>query len=254
MILIDTHLHLLKEDNKNISEIIKRAEDNDVKYLILGGSSIKDNLENISLAKEHDNIFITLGYHPEEVLNISNDDLVLLENQIIENKEKVVGIGEIGLDYFYNKNNQNEQKELFIKQIKLANKYNKPIVVHSRDAVMDTLNILKQNKCFGVIHCFSGSLEVAKEYIKLGYKLGIGGVLTFKNSNLKNIINDIPINSILLETDSPFLSPDRGTKNEPKNIRIIAEYLSNLTNHTIDEIASITTNNAIDVFDLKYII
>ena len=144
----------------------------------------------------------------------------------------------------------NFQKELFIKQIQLANKYNLPIVIHSRDAVKDTIDIIKNYKSFGVIHCFSESKEVANEYIKLGYKLGIGGVLTFKNSNLKDVIKDIPLENIVLETDSPFLSPIRGSVNEPKNIKLIAECLSNIKNITISEVAKKTTDNVCKVFNI----
>ena len=172
------------------------------------------------------------------------------EKQIIENKDKLVAIGEIGLDYHYTKKNKEKQKELFIKQIQLANKYNLPIVIHSRDAVKDTIDILKNYKSFGVIHCFSESKEVANEYIKLGYKLGIGGVLTFKNSNLKDVIKDIPLENIVLETDSPFLSPIRGSVNEPKNIKLIAECLSNIKNITISEVAKKTTDNVCKVFNI----
>ena len=169
----------------------------------------------------------------------------------VENRNnKIVAIGEIGLDYHYTKKNKEKQKELFIKQIQLANKYNLPIVIHSRDAVKDTIDILKNYKSFGVIHCFSESKEVANEYIKLGYKLGIGGVLTFKNSNLKDVIKDIPLENIVLETDSPFLSPIRGSVNEPKNIKLIAECLSNIKNITISEVAKKTTDNVCKVFNI----
>ena len=249
MILVDTHFHLL-ENEENIDKIINDAKKDGVCYFILGGCSKKDNLYNIEVSKKYKNIYLSLGYHPDEASNITKDDIKYLEKQIMENKDKLVAIGEIGLDYHYTKENKDKQKELFITQIKLANKYNLPIVIHSRDAVKDTIDILKEYKSFGVIHCFSESLEIAKEYINLGYKLGIGGVLTFKNSNLKETIKNISIENVVLETDSPFLSPIRGSINEPKNIKLIAEYLSEVKEISLNEVANITTKNANTTFGL----
>ena len=248
MILIDTHFHI--EKDSDLEKIVNDAKKEDVLYLILGGNSKEDNLLNIKACKNYNNIYLTLGYHPDCADSYTLEDLILLAKQIIENKDKLLAVGEIGLDYHYTKENKDKQKELFIKQILLANKYNLPIVIHSRDAVKDTLDILKNYKSFGVIHCFSESKEVANEYIKLGYKLGIGGVLTFKNSNLKDVIKDIPLENLVLETDSPFLSPIRGSVNEPKNIKLIAECLANVKNTTISEIANKTTDNVCKTFNL----
>lgn len=249
MILIDTHFHI--EKDSNLKQIVEDSKKEDVLYLILGGNSKEDNLLNIKASLEYDNIYLTLGYHPDCADNYTLDDLTLLEKQIIENKDKLLAIGEIGLDYHYTKENKVKQKELFIKQILLANKYNLPIVIHSRDAVKDTLDILKEYTSYGIIHCFSESKEVANEYIKLGYKLGIGGVLTFKNSNLKVVIKDISLENLVLETDSPFLSPIRGSVNEPKNIKLIAKCLSDIKNVSLEEVANITTDNVCKTFDLQ---
>lgn len=249
MILIDTHFHI--EKDSNLKQIVEDSKKEDVLYLILGGNSKEDNLLNIKASLEYDNIYLTLGYHPDCADNYTLDDLTLLEKQIIENKDKLLAIGEIGLDYHYTKENKVKQKELFIKQILLANKYNLPIVIHSRDAVKDTLDILKEYTSYGIIHCFSESKEVANEYIKLGYKLGIGGVLTFKNSNLKDVIKDISLENLALETDSPFLSPIRGSVNEPKNIKLIAKCLSDIKNVSLEEVANITTDNVCKTFDLQ---
>ena len=247
---IDSHLHLSNEDY-DIDEVIKRAKENDVRYFITGGINKENNLCDIKLSKKHKEIYITLGYHPEYADEITEEDLELLERQIIENKEKVVGIGEIGLDYHYTKENKDRQIWLLKSQIEIANKYNLPVVIHSRDATLDTYNILKETKAKGVIHCFSGSLETAKEYIKLGFKLGIGGVVTFKNSNLKEVIKELDIENIILETDSPYLSPIRGSKNEPKNIKLIGEFISNIYNLEEQKIKNITTKNVINIFNLK---
>ncbi len=140
---------------------------------------------------------------------------------------------------------------MFKRQLDIAKNYNLPVVIHTRDAFLDTYNILKEYDLKGIIHCFSGSLEVAKKYINLGYYLGIGGVVTFKNSNLKEVVKKIGIDNIVLETDSPYLSPFRGKKNEPANIKYICEYLTKIFDLSYDEVAEKTTLNAKSVFDIK---
>lgn len=245
---IDTHLHLAYEYD-DINYVIKNAYDKGVFCLILGGSSPKDNGENMKIISDFDNMYAAVGYHPEFANVISNQDLRLLE-KFIENNNKIIAIGEIGLDYYYENNNKKEQIELFKKQLNLAVKYSLPVVIHSRDAFLDTYNILKQYKLKGVIHCFSGSYEVAQKYIQLGYYLGIGGVVTFKNSNLKDVIQKIGLDNIVLETDSPYLSPIRGKKNEPANIVYIRDYLSKLLDIDVDRVEEITNFNAMSLFDL----
>ncbi len=246
--LIDTHFHLPDNINELESEI-RRAKENNVNYMILGGTNKEENIIMIDITRKYNNIFLTLGYHPEYADIIKEEDLKLLEDQIQNNN--IIAIGEIGLDYHYENSNKNNQQKLFISQLELARKYNLPVVIHSRDATEDTYNILKKYNLNGVIHCYSGSLEMAKRYINLGYKLGIGGVLTFKNSKLKDVVKNIDLKNIILETDSPYLSPDRGNINEPSNIKIIAEYLAKITDKSLEEIAKITTNNAVELFDLK---
>lgn len=247
---IDSHLHLSNEDY-DIDEVIKNAKENDVNYLITGGTNKENNLCDIELSKKYKEIYITLGYHPEYADETTEEDLELLEKQIVENKKKVVGIGEIGLDYHYTKENKDRQIWLLKRQIEIANKYNLPVVIHSRDATLDTYNILKETRAKGVIHCFSGSLETAKEYIKLGFKLGIGGVVTFKNSNLRDVVKELNIEDIVLETDSPYLSPIRGSKNEPKNIKIIASFIGEIKELSENEMQIITTKNVKDIFKFE---
>lgn len=244
---IDTHCHLSNEEY-DIDEVIKNANSEDVNILITGGTNKENNCSDILLSKKYKNVYITLGYHPEYASFITKKDLDDLEKQIVENKDKVVGIGEIGLDYHYGKENKEKQIELFKKQILLANKHHLPIVVHTRDATFDTINIIKELKPTGVIHCFSGSLEIAKEYINLGFKLGIGGVVTFKNSNLKNIISEIGIDNIVLETDSPYLSPKRGEKNEPRNIKLIFDFLCFLLPLDKNYIKNKLYDNSVKIF------
>lgn len=249
---IDTHCHVSKNDYDDIDKVIEEAKKENVLYLIVSGCDKKGIKEAIDIAKRYDNIFLALGFHPSEVSTTTNDDLIQLE-EIVKKNKNIVAIGEIGLDYHWEKDNKEEQKELFVKQIRLAKKLQLPIVVHTRDAFKDTYDILKAENYKGVIHCFSGNMENAKMYLSLGFYLGIGGVLTFKNTNLKETIKEIPLERVLLETDSPYLAPvpHRGEKNEPKYIPLVAEEMSKILNININEISKITTNNAKILFDLK---
>ena len=249
---IDTHCHLSNEDYDDIDLVIKENRENSIDKIIISGCTRETIIESLELAKKYDDIFVTIGYHPSEVSITTDEDLKLLEEQI--QYKKVVGIGEIGLDYHYGKEDILEQKELFIKQMRLAEKYNLPVVIHSRDATDDTINILKMfPKVRGDIHCFSGSLEVAKIYISMGYMLGIGGVLTFKNSNLYKVIQEIGLNNILLETDSPYLTPEpyRGKKNSSKYIPLIAKKISEILDVDISKVSCITLKNTCALFDLN---
>ena len=246
--LIDSHCHLVNEDY-NIDEIIEKAKENDVKYLIVSGSERDDNKLNIKLLDKYDNIFLSAGYHPSMASSVTEDDYNFLEKCLMN--DRVVAVGEIGLDYHYGKEDMEEQKELFRRQLDLAKKYNKPVVIHTRDAFLDTYNILREYNLSGVIHCFSGSLEVAKQYLDLGYYLGIGGVVTFKNSKLKDVIKEIGLGRVVFETDSPYLSPIRGEKNEPGNVKLVCEFISDLLGLSFDEVAKITSNNSITLFKLN---
>lgn len=246
--LIDTHLHLAGEDY-DIDEVLNRAMERGVSYFIVGGSDTIDNRLNNDLVSRYDNVYMSAGFHPCMADTVTDEDFVFLE-EIVEKNEKVVAIGEIGLDYYYGKENKDLQISLFRRQLDLAVKYKLPVVIHTRDAFLDTYNILKEYNLKGVIHCFSGSLESAREYISLGYYLGIGGVVTFKNSKLSEVIGEIGLEKVVLETDSPYLSPDRGKKNEPCNVRVICKYLANLLGISEREVEKITSLNAISLFDL----
>ena len=172
--------------------------------------------------------------------------------ELIQKNKKIVGIGEIGLDYHYGKDNINLQKDLFEKQLSMAEELNLPVVIHSRDAVKDTIDILKKYKVKGIIHCFSGSLEVANIYISMGFKLGIGGVLTFKNSKLSNVIEKISLENIVLETDSPYLTPEpfRGKTNSSKYIPIIAQKIADIKDISLQSVSTTTLENTYNLFDL----
>lgn len=247
---IDTHCHLSVEDYDDIDSVIKGNLDAGVKKIIVSACNQRTLNEALELSSKYECIYVTLGYHPEEASLITDADLEILKKSL-EN-EKVVGIGEIGLDYHYGKENIELQKQLFEKQLSLAEAMKLPVVIHSRDAVNDTINILKKYKVVGVIHCFSGSFETASIYIKMGYKLGIGGVVTFKNSNLYSVVSKVGIDNIVLETDAPYLAPEpyRGKQNSSKYIPIIAEKISQILDISVDEVASRTSETASNLFDL----
>ena len=240
--MVDTHCHITSEYYDNILEVISKMKDN---IIIVSGTNKEDIKEVISLCN-YKNIYGTIGIYPTEEL-----DLKIIEDNI--NNKKIVGIGEIGLDYHL-EHNKEEQKNKFIKQLDLARKYNKTVVIHTRDAIQVTYDTLKNYKDLKkVIHCYSGSLEMAKEFIKIGCRLGIGGVLTFKNSKLKDVVKEIDLKYLLLVTDSPFLAPEplRGTKNEPYNVIYVAKKIAEIKNISLEEVLDITTLNAKDQFDLE---
>lgn len=251
--LVDTHLHLSTEDyhEDEIKDVLKQARRNKVeKYIVCGCS--KSEIKNVLKQYLHDkDIYLALGYHPEFADVVHKEDLAILKKWL--QNENVVAVGEIGLDYHYNKENKTRQQKIFCDQLKLAEELNLPVVIHSRDAIEDTYRILSKYKVRGVLHCFSGSYEMAMKFIKLGFYLGIGGVITFKNSKLKDVVAKIGLEHIVLETDSPYLSPEpyRGKKNGPQNIYHIASFLADLFNTSIEEVAKITTANACNLFDLK---
>lgn len=249
---VDSHCHLSRDDYDDIEKVIENAKKNNVNYLIVSGYDKKSIKEVIDIANKNDNVYLTIGYHPSEANITTKEDLEELK-EIIKNNDKIVGIGEIGLDYHWVNNNKEMQKKLFIDQIEIAKELSLPIVVHSRDAFQDTFDILKEENHRGVIHCFSGNIENAKMYSSLGYYFGIGGVLTFKNTNLKETVKSISLDRILLETDSPYLTPEpyRGKQNEPKYIPYVAQELANILNKSIDEVGEITTKNINEIFNLK---
>ena len=248
---IDTHCHLSYEDYDDIDLVIKENRNANVEKIIISGCSKEWISESLKLADLYDDVYVTLGYHPSEVDVVTDEMLNDLKKQL-KNK-KVVGLGEIGLDYYYGKDNKEKQLELFEKQLKIAEAMNLKVVIHSRDATEDTINCLKKYNVTGVIHCFNGSVETAKIYVAMGYKLGIGGVVTFKNSKLFEVVQAVGLENIVLETDAPYLAPTpfRGQKNSSKFIPIIAEEIGKILNKSVQEVASITTNNAYDLFDLK---
>ena len=244
--LTDSHCHIFNEYYDDINKIITNAKNNGVSRLIVSADNYKSSLEVLTLIEKYPEIYGTIGLHPE---NIDDDFDYSIFNNL---PKKIIAIGEIGLDYHYTKDNKDKQIEVLKKQLDLAQLLNLPVVIHSRDATQDTIEILKQYKVKGVIHSFSGSFETAQMYLKMGYKLGVNGVITFKNCNLKEVYNKLKPTDIVLETDSPYLSPVplRGTKNEPSHMIETAKFMANLFNISIEELAKITNANIYDIFDI----
>ncbi|MBR5555331.1 TatD family hydrolase [bacterium] len=251
--LIDTHSHINMIEERSLEEILQQAKEHNVKKIIVPSAYPSDIETVYNLSQKYEEIYCYLGVHPSEAKDW--DDSLIDKIKEFAKSPKVVGIGEIGLDYYWDKSFNNIQQEVFIKQIQLANELNLPINIHDREAHKDTFDILKEhNKNSKVImHCFSGSKEFARECSQEGWYIAIGGVVTFKNAiKMKEVATSIPLDKLLLETDAPYLTPVpfRGKENQPAYTKFIAEEIANLRNLTIDEIAKITTNNAIEVFGL----
>ena len=251
--MIDTHSHINMIESFSIDEVIKNAKDFGVNKIIVPSAYPKDIDEVMALVETHFNIYGMLGVHPTEVKDWT-DDLI---DKIKEYSKhpKIVAIGEIGLDYYWDKSFNDLQKEVFIKQIKLANELNLPISIHDREAHKDTMDILKEhnNSSKIIMHCFSGSVELAKECVKQGYYIALGGVVTFKNAvKMKEVAKEIPLERLLLETDAPYLTPVpyRGKENQPAYVKYVAEEIAKIRNISLEEIDNITTQNACEVFNL----
>lgn len=248
--IVDTHCHILSEYYDDIAVLMKEIEKKDI-ILIISGVNPISNKEVIELTKKYKNVYGTVGFHPSEVDLINENDFLELEAQLKHNK--ILGVGEIGLDYYWIKDNKEKQKAMFIKQLNIAQKNNYSVVIHNREATEDILNILSNYKLKGVIHAFSKGIEVANNFIKSGYKLGIGGVLTFKNSNLKQTLKDVPLDCIVVETDSPYLTPEpfRGKLNSPLYIENIIDKISEIKGQNPNVIKENLYNNTIQIFDFN---
>ena len=251
---IDTHSHIDMIDDMDINTIISEADKENVKKIIIPTIN-EDNFEHVlEICNKYNNVYCLIGIFPNEVKTWTDKTADNIRN-IVKNNNKVVGIGEIGLDYYWDTSYIELQKEIFIKQIKLANELNLPIAVHDREAHKDTFDILNEyNKNSDVLlHCFSGSVEFSRECIKKGYYLALGGVVTFKNAKkMKDVAIDMPLDKLMLETDAPYLTPVpyRGKTNYPKYIPLIAKEIANLKNVDVNLIMAESTKNAEKVFKI----
>ena len=262
MNLFDSHSHLNDEKFDNDREkVIKEIYESGVTNFITAGYSVESSKKALEIANKYDFIYTTAGISPNDIPQTEEElwkQLAEIEQIAKENNKKVRAIGEIGLDYYWNTENKELQKIAFIEQIKIANKLNLPIVIHTREAVMDTLQILKENKVIktGVFHCCPQNRELIKEGLKLGFYISFAGPTTFKNSkNAPEIIKMVPLDKMLIETDSPYLSPEpfRGKRNDSRNVKYIAQKIAEVKQIPLEEVAKATYNNAEKIFGNKAI-
>ena len=251
--LIDTHTHINYLEKITEEESIKNATENGVEKIIVPAASPKDIDEVYELTQKYENIYGMLGVHPEDAVNWEDS----LSDKIKEysSNPKIIAMGEIGLDYYWDKKHIEEQKDIFIKQVKLANELNLPISVHDRDAHKDTFDILKEyNKTSKVVlHCFSGSVEFSRECLKEGWYIALGGVVTFNSAHkMKDVAKSVPLDRLLLETDAPYLTPVpyRGRENQPAYVKYVAEEIAKLRGISFDEVANQTSLNAKSIFGI----
>ena len=248
--LIDTHCHLFFDYYDDIDEVIMRAKSEGIGMIIVNGIDRKSNEEVLNLVKKYDIVYGALGIQPQEVNNCNDNDILFIDKHI--NDDKIIAIGEIGLDYHYECDRE-LQKKYFIKQLELANKYNKPVIIHSRDCINETYNILKEYNVKGIMHCYSGSVEMARKFNQIGFLIGIGGIATFKNAvKVIEVIKNIDLEYIVVETDSPYLSPEpyRGKRNEPKNVGVIMEKICNIKGLGYKELCGVVSSNVLRLFDI----
>lgn len=258
MKLFDSHSHLNDEKfDEDRYNLINKFKEEGIEKFITCGYDLESSKKAIEISNKCDFTYTTCGISPNDIPQ--NESKLWKEIDEIENlakNEKVIAIGEIGLDFYWNKDNKEIQIEVFKKQIDIANRLDLPIVIHTREAVMDTLQVLKENNVIkkGVFHCCPLNRELVKEALKLDFYISFSGVVTFKNSkNADEIINMVPIEKILIETDSPYLAPEpvRGTRNNPINVKYVAKKIANVKQMSIEEVANITYNNACKLFNIK---
>ncbi|HFL3828405.1 TPA: TatD family hydrolase [Clostridioides difficile] len=251
--LIDSHAHLDDERfDKDRDSLIKSLKEEGIDLVINPGSDLGSSIKSVSLSEQYDNIYAAVGIHPHEVKEMDSSTIEVLRS--FTNRDKVVAIGEIGLDYYYDNSPRDIQKQKFKEQLNLAKEVNLPVIIHTRDAAKDTFDILKEaqdGSLEGVLHCYSGSLEMALEYIEMGFYISFAGPVTFKNARVsKEVAKAVPIDRLLVETDSPYLTPEpyRGRRNEPVYVRYVAGIIAELRGIPFEEIAKKTSENTRRLF------
>ena len=249
--IFDTHSHYDDEKfDEDREQLLSRMQENNIGTIVNVGADILSSKNSLELAKKYPFIYAAIGVHPSEVECLNDESFAWLKSHIHD--EKVVALGEIGLDYYWEKepDNQKKQQFWFRKQFMLAKEEGMPIIIHSRDAAKDTYDMMKDmgaEDSIGVVHCYSYSLEFAREFVKMGYYIGVGGVVTFKNSKkLKEVVAEIPIEKILLETDSPYLAPEpfRGKRNSSLNLPYVVREIARIRNMSEEDVINITEENA----------
>ncbi|EKF35973.1 MULTISPECIES: TatD family hydrolase [Bacillus] len=254
--LFDTHAHLNAEQYKeDLEQVIERAKSEKVEKIVVVGFDRPTITRAMELIEAYDFIYAAIGWHPVDAIDMTDEDLAWIKE--LSQHEKVVAIGEMGLDYYWDKSPKDVQKEVFRRQIALAKEVNLPIIIHNRDATEDVVTILKEEgaaEVGGIMHCFTGSLEIAKACMEMNFYISFGGPVTFKNAKKpKEVVKDIPSDRLLIETDCPYLTPApfRGKRNEPSYVKYIAEQIAELRDISFEELAELTTENAKKVFRIN---
>jgi TatD DNase family protein len=256
MMFFDTHVHLNAEQyEEDVKEVIGRALEEGVKNMMVVGFDRPTITRAMELIEEYDFLYASVGWHPVDAIDMTDEDLQWIEE--LSSHPKVVALGEMGLDYHWDKSPKEIQHEVFRRQIQLAKKVKLPIIIHNREATSDLISILKEEgaeEVGGIMHCFSGSVETAKECLDMNFYISLGGPVTFKNAKKpKEVASEIPLDRLLIETDCPYLAPHpyRGKRNEPAYVKLVAEQIAELKGISVEEVAEITTENAKKLFDIN---
>lgn len=252
----DTHAHLNAEQyNEDLQEVIDRALSEGISNIVVVGFDRPTIEKAMELTEKYEFIYASVGWHPVDAIDMTEEDLLWIEE--LSSHPKVVALGEMGLDYYWDKSPKDIQKEVFRKQIRLAKKVKLPIVIHNRDATADIVEILKEEgagEVGGIMHCFSGSPEIAQECVDMNFYISLGGPVTFKNAKKpKEVADVIPLEKLLIETDCPYLTPHphRGKRNEPSYVKLVAEQIAEIKGLSTEEIAQATTENAKKLFGIN---
>jgi TatD DNase family protein len=255
-VLFDTHVHLNADQfEEDVEQVIKRAKEVGVDKMVVVGFDRKTIEKAMKLVETFEGLYASVGWHPVDAIDMTDEDLVWIEE--LTGHPKVVALGEMGLDYYWDKSPKEVQKEVFRKQIQLAKKVKLPIIIHNRDATQDVVQILKEEKAEevgGIMHCFSGSVETAKQCVDMNFYISLGGPVTFKNAKKpKEVAKEIPLNRLLIETDCPYLAPHpyRGKRNEPAYVKLVAEQIAELKEVSYEEVAKQTYENALELFGIN---
>lgn len=255
--LIDAHCHLTELSEDELKSTVARALNNDVQKLVAigAGYGFDDNLKTLEIAKTYENIFCALAMHPHDAKDVTDDNFKILKNLILT-EDKVRAVGEIGLDYHYMNSEKLVQQEVLERFCHLAKEAKKPIVIHDRDCDDDCVNTLRRLNMqdpSGVVHCFTGTLDLAKKYLDLGFYISFTGIITFKNAgDLRDVVNYVPLEKMMVETDTPFLTPipHRGKRNEPAFVKHVAECVAEVKGISFEEVCEVTTRNAEEFFKI----
>ncbi|WP_029268096.1 TatD family hydrolase [Virgibacillus alimentarius] len=253
--LFDTHVHLNADQfNEDKEEVINRAFDSGVKHMVVVGFDRKTIPLALEIAEQYETIYAAVGWHPVDAIDMTEEDLAWIES--LSEHPKVIALGEMGLDYHWDKSPKDVQKEVFRRQIRLAKKVNMPIIIHNREATEDIIEVLSEENAGeigGIMHCYNDSAEYVQTFLDMNFYISLGGPVTFKNASLpKEVAVQVPLNRLLIETDAPFLAPhpNRGKRNEPAYVKLVAEKIAQLREMRFDELGKITTENAFELFNL----